>query len=192
MSIELGKKIIKAEIEALKDLLKGMNTSFESAIETINNCRGKVVITGVGKSGIVGQKITATFSSTGTPTVFMHASEAVHGDLGMVTDNDVAIIISYSGETAEALNVLSPLKKRRIPIIAITGNPNSTLATESDVHLDIMVRKESDPLGLAPTSSTTATLVLGDALAIALSQAKNFTREEFHQFHPGGSLGKKL
>lgn len=192
MSIELGKKIIKAEIEALKDLLKGMNTSFESAIETINNCRGKVIITGVGKSGIVGQKITATFSSTGTPTVFMHASEAVHGDLGMVTDNDVAIIISYSGETAEALNVLSPLKKRRIPIIAITGNPNSTLATESDVHLDIMVRKESDPLGLAPTSSTTATLVLGDALAIALSQAKNFTREEFHQFHPGGSLGKKL
>lgn len=192
MSIELGKKIIKAEIKALKDLLKGMNTSFEGAIETINNCRGKVVITGVGKSGIVGQKITATFSSTGTPTVFMHASEAVHGDLGMVTDNDVAIIISYSGETAEALNVLSPLKKRRIPIIAITGNPNSTLATESDVHLDIMVRKESDPLGLAPTSSTTATLVLGDALAIALSQAKNFTREEFHQFHPGGSLGKKL
>ena len=173
-------------------LLEGLSDSFESAVETLKSCKGKIVVTGVGKSGIIGQKIAATLSSTGSPAVFMHASEAVHGDLGLVTEEDVSIIISYSGETAEALNVVQPMKERGITIIAMTGRPESTLAGESDIHLDISVRKEADPLNLAPTSSTTAMLVLGDALAITLSVEREFTRENFYRFHPGGNLGKEL
>ncbi|MBC8215597.1 MAG: SIS domain-containing protein [Candidatus Marinimicrobia bacterium] len=192
MSLKTGKQIIQTEINALKELLSNLDDSFEKTVTLLGRCNGKIIVTGVGKSGIVGQKIAATLSSTGSRAVFLHASEAVHGDLGIIAENDVAIVISYSGETAEVLNVLAPIKRRGIPVVSITGSPESTLAKKGDVHLDIMVRKESDPLGLAPTSSKTATLVLGDALAIALSQAKNFTREEFHQFHPGGSLGKKL
>ncbi|MAE18142.1 KpsF/GutQ family sugar-phosphate isomerase [Candidatus Poribacteria bacterium] len=192
MGLQIGKQVIQTEIQALNLLLEGLGDSFESAVETLKSCKGKIVVTGVGKSGIIGQKIAATLSGTGSPAVFMHASEAVHGDLGLVTEEDVSIIISYSGETAEALNVVQPMKERGITIIAMTGRPESTLAGESDIHLDISVRREADPLNLAPTSSTTAMLVLGDALAITLSVEREFTRENFYRFHPGGNLGKEL
>jgi len=192
MGLQIGKQVIQTEIQALNLLLEGLGDSFESAVETLKSCKGKIVVTGVGKSGIIGQKIAATLSSTGSPAVFMHASEAIHGDLGLVTEEDISIIISYSGETAEALNVVQPMKERGITIIAMTGRPESTLAGESDIHLDISVRREADPLNLAPTSSTTAMLVLGDALAITLSVEREFTRENFYRFHPGGNLGKEL
>ncbi|MBC8457286.1 MAG: SIS domain-containing protein [Deltaproteobacteria bacterium] len=192
MFTETGKKVIELEIEALQGLIDKIDENFASAAESIQACTGRVVVTGVGKSGHIGRKIAATLASTGTPAFFMHAGEGVHGDLGMITKNDVVIVISYSGETNEALNVIPSIKDIGANLIALTGRPESTLAKHSDVVLDIGVRREADPLGLAPTSSAIATLAMGDALAIALSVARGFTAADFSRFHPGGSLGRQL
>ncbi|MBF0255152.1 MAG: KpsF/GutQ family sugar-phosphate isomerase [Gammaproteobacteria bacterium] len=156
------------------------------------NCPGRVIVTGMGKSGHIGNKIAATLASTGTPAFFVHPGEASHGDLGMITDKDVVVALSNSGETAEILTILPLIKRLGAPLIALTGNPESNLAREADVHLDVSVEKEACPLGLAPTSSTTATLAMGDALAIALLEARGFTEEDFARSHPGGSLGRRL
>lgn len=192
MVISEAKKVIELEIEALRGLLDKIDESFEHAVKLIKNRKGRVIVTGIGKSGHIGRKIAATLASTGTPAFFVHAAEAVHGDLGMITKTDVCIVISYSGETEEALNIIPPIKQIGAGLIALTGKPESTLAKNCDVTLDIGVRKEADPLGLAPTSSAVATLAMGDALAIALSVERGFTRADFARFHPGGSLGRQL
>ena len=192
MFIEEAKKVIELEIEALRCLLDKIDENFEQAAELIKECTGRVIITGVGKSGHIGRKSAASFASMGTPAFFMHATEGVHGDLGMITKEDLVIVISYSGETAEALNIIPPIQQIGAKIIAITGRSESTLAKNSDVVLDIGVKKEADPLGLAPTSSTTATLAMCDALAIAVAVSRKFTAADFARFHPGGSLGRKL
>lgn len=190
--LEIGKNAIEAEINALKDLKQALNQNFERAVNLILNTKGKVVITGMGKSGLIGKKISATLASTGTPSFFLHPAEAIHGDLGMISKEDTIIAISNSGETPELLATIPTIKRWGNPIIAITNNPNSKLAKESDIHLFLNVKKEACPLNLAPTSSSTATLVLGDALAIALLKQRGFTERDFAMFHPGGSLGKKL
>ena len=192
MFIEEAKKVIELEIEALRCLLDKIDENFEQAAELIKECTGRVIITGVGKSGHIGRKSAASFASMGTPAFFMHATEGVHGDLGMITEGDVVIAISYSGGTEETLNIIPSIQKIGAKIIAITGRPESTLAQNSDVVLDIGVEKEADPLGLAPTSSTTATLAMCDALAIAVAVSHKFTAADFARFHPGGSLGRKL
>ncbi|MBI1926391.1 SIS domain-containing protein [Candidatus Poribacteria bacterium] len=192
MILETAKKVIQSEINALYALLETVNDNLEQAAVLIQQSKGQVVVTGVGKSGHIGRKIAATLASTGTPAFFVHATEAVHGDLGMVTADDVVIAISYSGHTEETLNVVPSIRQIGAKLIALTGRPDSPLAQNADVTLDIGVREEADPLGLAPTNSTTATLALGDALAIALSVDRGFTREDFGKFHPGGSLGRQL
>ena len=189
---EAAKEVIELEIEALRSLLDKIDEKFERAAELIKKCTGRIVITGVGKSGHIGRKSAATFASLGTPAFFMHATEGVHGDLGMITKEDVVIAISYSGGTEETLNVIPPIQQLGAKIIALTGQIDSTLAQNSDVVLDIGVRKEADPLGLAPTSSTTATLAMCDALAIAVAVSNKFTAKDFARFHPGGSLGRQL
>ncbi len=192
MILETAKKVIESEINALYDLLETINDNLEQAAVLIQQSKGRVVVTGVGKSGHIGRKIAATLASTGTPAFFVHATEAAHGDLGMITADDVVIAISYSGRTEETLNVVPSIRQIGAKLIALTGRPDSPLAQNADVTLDIGVREEADPLGLAPTNSTTATLALGDALAIALSVDRGFTREDFGKFHPGGSLGRQL
>ena len=192
MIIEIAKKVIQSEIDALRALLETVDENLEKAARLIQESRGRVVVTGVGKSGHIGRKIAATLASTGTPAFFVHATEAVHGDLGMITADDVVLAISYSGRTEETLNIVPSIRQIGAKLIALTGRPNSLLAQHADVTLDIGVREEADPLGLAPTNSTTATLALGDALAIALSVDRGFTREDFGKFHPGGSLGRQL
>ena len=190
--IEKGKKVIRVEADAVAALESRIDENFAKAVETIFNSKGRVIITGMGKSGIVARKIVATLNSTGTPAMFLHPSDAVHGDFGMVRKEDVVICISKSGDTAE-LNQLLPLFKRiEVPIISMVGNLNSKLAQESDVMVDISVKEEACPYDLAPTSSTTATLAMGDALAMALLDRRNFTLEEFAMYHPGGVLGKRL
>ncbi|MDK2879293.1 MAG: arabinose-5-phosphate isomerase [Thermoanaerobacteraceae bacterium] len=185
-------RILRDEANAILGLIPKIDHNFEEAVDLIYNCRGKVVVTGVGKSGHIGKKIAASLSSLGTPSFFMHATEGVHGDLGMVDRNDVVVAISNSGETEEVLNLFPSLRIIGAKIIAMTGNPNSSLARKSDVVLNIGIEKEVDPLGLAPTSSATATLVIGDALAVVLSGLKKFSREKFGVFHPGGALGRKV
>lgn len=180
------------EITALSDLSTRLGKDFYVATQLILQCKGRVVITGIGKSGHIGRKIAATFSSTGTPAFFMHAAEALHGDLGMITKQDVVIAISYSGTAAELLTIFAATKRLGCPFITITGNPNSELAKNADLSLDVHVQTEACPLDLAPTSSTTATLVLGDALAIACLEARGFSREDFARSHPGGALGRQL
>lgn len=192
MILETARKVIEAEIQALHALLEAVDENLEKAAEMIKAARGRVVVTGVGKSGHIGRKIAATLASLGAPACFVHATEAVHGDLGMITADDVVIAISYSGRTEETLNIIPPIRKIGAKLIALTGRPNSPLALNADLTLDIGVRAEADPLGLAPTSSTTATLALGDALAVALAVERGFTREDFGRFHPGGSLGRQL
>lgn len=190
--IEKGKKVIRVEADAVAALESRIDENFAKAVEMIFNSRGRVIMTGMGKSGIVARKIVATLNSTGTPAMFLHPSDAVHGDFGMVRKEDVVICISKSGDTAE-LNQLLPLFKRiEVPIISMVGNLNSKLAQESDVMVDISVKEEACPYDLAPTSSTTATLAMGDALAMALLDRRNFTLEEFAMYHPGGVLGKRL
>ncbi|AZN31581.1 KpsF/GutQ family sugar-phosphate isomerase [Pseudoalteromonas sp. Xi13] len=191
-SYDVAKRVINIEIEALKALEKQLDEQFNSAIQLILNTSGRTIICGMGKSGIIGKKIAASFASTGTPSFFMHPGEAFHGDLGMVTPEDVFIAISNSGETLEVLKLLPFLKDNNNKIIAITGNPNSTLASHAHYHLNIAVPEEACPLQLAPTSSTTATLVMGDALTVALMESRSFQPENFARFHPGGSLGRKL
>ncbi|MEO0202802.1 MAG: KpsF/GutQ family sugar-phosphate isomerase [candidate division WOR-3 bacterium] len=190
--LEIANKVIDIEIENVLELKKSLNSSFVRAIEILANCKGKVILVGIGKSGIIARKISSTLSSTGTPSIFLHPAEAIHGDLGIIDKNDVAIIISNSGETEEILNIIPYLKFLNIPIICITGNRNSTLAQKSDVVINIKVVREACPFNLSPTSSTTAMLVLGDAIAITLMELNGFTKEQFAKLHPGGLIGKRL
>ncbi len=185
-------RTIQLEAEAVNDLLNHLDGDFEAACGIMINCRGRIIVTGMGKSGHIGNKIAATLASTGTPSFFVHPAEASHGDMGMFTADDVVLALSNSGETAEIVTILPLIKRLAIPLISITANPNSTLSQEADANLHIGVEKEACPLGLAPTSSTTAQLVLGDALAIALLEARGFSAEDFAFSHPGGSLGRKL
>ena len=190
--IELGVAVLKAEAEAIAVLSDRLDEDFEHACDLVLRCQGRVVVTGIGKSGHIGKKIAATLASTGTPAFFMHPGEASHGDLGMITDQDLVIAISNSGETSEITLLLPLMKRLGIPLLALTGSPQSTIARRADHNLDVSVREEACPLGLAPTSSTTATLAMGDALAVAVLQARGFTREDFARSHPGGKLGRKL
>lgn len=185
-------KCFQDEAEAIMDLIPQLTDDFSKAVELIYKCKGRFIITGVGKSGHIGAKIAATLASTGTPSFFVNPLDAFHGDLGMFTSNDVVMAISNSGNTDELLRFIPLLQGRNIPIIGMTGNPESLLAQYSTCHLNIKVKREADPLNLAPTSSTTATLAMGNALACALIEVRHFKAEDFAQFHPGGSLGKRL
>jgi len=186
------KNVLDLEAKALLKTKEIVDSNYDRAIEIILNCKGKVVITGLGKSGLIGQKISATFSSTGTPSVFLHPVEAVHGDIGIISKDDVVIIISQSGETEEVIDLLPSLKRLGVPVIAITGKKNSTLAKNSNCVLNSYVEKEACPMGLAPTASTTVQLAIGDSLAVVLLKLKNFKKEDFAMLHPGGALGKRL
>lgn len=192
MSIEEAREVLAIEEQGLAAVREGIGEEFNRAVDSILACPSRVVITGIGKSGIIGQKISATLNSTGTPSFFLHPVEAMHGDLGMVAASDVVIAISYSGETAELNALLVSLKKRGTSIIAMTGGGESTLARASDIVLNIQIPMEACPLGLAPTASTTATLAMGDALAVVLLRRKRFQAEDFRENHPGGSLGERL
>src|ERR1700761_8366663 len=189
---DIAKRVFDIEIESLQNVAGLIDDVFTQVVNTILKTDGKIIVIGIGKSGIIGKKIAATLSSTGTPSFFLHPGEAFHGDLGIVSTNDQVILISYSGETDEVLKVIPFLKWNKNLIISITGNPNSTIAKHSTHHLNIHVTREACPLALAPTSSATATLVMGDALAIALMETRQFQQEDFARFHPGGSLGRKL
>jgi arabinose-5-phosphate isomerase len=191
-SIAKAKEVIAIEAKAIQSLTKRIDKNFLKAVDLIIQCKTRLIVTGMGKTGIVGRKIASTFSSTGTPSIWMHSAEAVHGDLGQVTKNDVIIVLSNSGETEETKSLLPLIKKIGCPIIAITGNRKSTLAKYSNVVIDVSVKEEGCPLGLAPMASTTATLVMGDALAACLIVRRGFKKEDFAFYHPGGSLGKKL
>lgn len=190
--IQDGKEVIQIEANAVKNLENKIDENFYRAVEAILNTKGRVIISGVGKSGIIARKIVATMNSTGTPALFMHPSDAIHGDLGMVRSDDVVLLISKSGSTPEIVRIFPILRRIGTKIIALVGDTNSFLAKESDIILDVSVDEEACPYDLAPTSSTTATLVMGDALAIALLKAKNFTKEQFALYHPGGTLGRRL
>ena len=190
--IELGLAVLKTESEAIAALMPRLDLCFNRACEMLLACEGRIVVTGMGKSGHIGNKIAATLASTGSPAFFMHPGEASHGDLGMITSDDLLIALSNSGETSEITLLLPLLKRLGIPLIALTGNPQSTLARTADINLDVSVSKEACPMGLAPTSSTTASLAMGDALAISVLQARGFTEEDFALSHPGGNLGRRL
>ncbi|XOF33667.1 MAG: KpsF/GutQ family sugar-phosphate isomerase [Candidatus Electrothrix sp. YB6] len=192
MTVEEAQEVLNIEAEGIYAVRDALGPEFLRAVDLIMACPSRLVITGIGKSGLVGQKISATLNSTGTPSFFLHPVEAVHGDLGMVNPTDVVLAISYSGETAELNLLLKSLKKRTVQIIAMTGNSTSTLAEYAAVTLNVAVPREACPLGLAPTTSTTATLALGDALAVALLRRKRFRAEDFRRNHPGGSLGERL
>jgi len=190
--LSLAKNIISIEISGLNDISESLDLNFSNAVNVINCSVGRVIVCGMGKSGLIGKKIAATFASTGTPSFFMHPAEAFHGDLGMVKSEDVFLALSNSGETDEILQLLPFLQSNGNKIISLTGNVNSSLAQNSDIHISTRVRKEACPLQLAPTASTTATLVMGDALAMCLMEKNEFTPTNFARFHPGGSLGRKL
>ena len=188
----LGLAVIHVESQAVEALAEQINEQFVKACHLMLDCKGRVVVTGMGKSGHIGGKIAATLASTGTPAFFVHSGEASHGDLGMITPLDVVLALSNSGETGEVLTILPIIKRLGVPLIAMTGNPASALAKLSTVHLNVSVQQEACPLGLAPTASTTAALVMGDALAVSLLETRGFTRDDFALSHPGGSLGKRL
>ncbi|OGP93039.1 MAG: D-arabinose 5-phosphate isomerase [Deltaproteobacteria bacterium RBG_16_47_11] len=190
--IEEARRVLRVEAQSLLDLAERINENFSQAIELLYQCKGKVVLMGMGKSGLVGRKIASTFASTGTPAFFLHPAEGVNGDFGMLAKEDVIIAISNSGETRELLEVLPLIKRYGNRLVTLTGNVKSTLAKAGDIHLDIRVKEEACPLGLAPTASTTATLAMGDALAVALMGKKDFKKEDFAILHPGGTLGKRL
>lgn len=191
-SIKIAKEVFKIEAKTIEDLSNKIDENFTKTIELILNTKGRCVISGMGKSGHIGAKIAATLASTGTPSFFMHPAEALHGDLGMLTKDDIVLAISNSGETEELLKIIPIIKRRNIPLIAMSGKKNSTLAKQANLFLNISVEKEACPLQLAPMSSTTATLVMGDAIAAALMKARDFKHDDFALFHPGGSLGRKL
>lgn len=191
-SVRIAKRVLRIEAKAIQGVVSRVGNSFARAVEIIFKGTGRVVVTGMGKPGIVGRKIAATLASTGTPSLFMHPAEAIHGDLGMVTKQDIVLAISNSGETEEIVKLLSTIKKIGAKLIAMTGNAKSNLARNADVVVDIGISREACPLGLAPTASTTVTLAVGDALAIALQKKRGFQVDDFALFHPGGSLGKKL
>ncbi len=192
MSVEQAKEVLTIESDGILAVRDRLGLEFEHAVDLIMDCSSRLVITGIGKSGIIAQKISATLNSTGTPSFFLHPVEAMHGDLGMVTPSDVVLAISYSGETSELNALLTSLRERSVKIIAMTGNSDSTLSSFADVTLSVHIPKEACPLGLAPTTSTTATLALGDALAVSLLKRKQFRAEDFRKNHPGGSLGERL
>lgn len=190
--LEQARQVLRMEAEAVLEQVERIDEQFKAAVEMIMACPGRTVITGMGKSGIIGRKMAATLASTGTPSFYLHPAEGIHGDLGMVTEGDVVIALSNSGETGEVLHILPSLRRIGAKLIAMVGNPNSTLAKNSDIVLNVGVTREACPLGLAPTSSTTAALAYGDALALALLSKRKFTASQFAVFHPGGSLGRKL
>jgi len=189
---KLGRAVITTELAEITALQTRIDKSFDEACELLLSCKGRIVVTGMGKSGHIGGKIAATLASTGSPAFFVHPGEASHGDLGMITKNDIVIALSNSGNTAEITTIIPILKRFGVPLISMTGDKNSTLAKEANINLDVSVRKEACPHDLAPTSSTTVALVMGDALAVALLQARGFTAEDFALSHPGGSLGRRL
>ena len=191
-TLEIAKEVFEKEAQAILDLSKNLDENFNQAINLMLNTKGRCIVSGMGKSGHIGAKIAATLASTGTPSFFIHPGEALHGDLGMLTPEDALIAISNSGETEEILKIIPAIKKRKIPLIVMCGKKNSTLVKQGDIFLNIAVEKEACPLQLAPMSSTTATLVMGDALAAALMKVRNFKPDDFALFHPGGSLGRKL
>jgi arabinose-5-phosphate isomerase len=192
MSLETAKRVLRVESEAIAGLIERLDARFEKAVKLLHACKGRVVVTGLGKSGLVGRKLAATFASTGTPALFLHTGEALHGDLGMLTAGDVMLAISTSGETAELIELLETVKRLAVPLLALTANPKSTLAKASNIVLDIAVKEEACSLNLAPTASTAAAMAMGDALAIALLEARGFKAEDFAALHPGGRLGNKL
>ena len=191
-AVAMGRQVLEIEAAAVAALARRLGPEFRSAVRLILDSRGRVVVSGIGKSGHIARKLAATFASTGTPAYFVHAAEAVHGDLGMITRDDVLIAISNSGESAELLTIVPSIKRQGARLISMTGNRSSSLAVEADVHLDAAVAQEACPLNLAPTASTTAVLALGDALAVALLDSRGFGPEDFARSHPGGSLGRRL
>jgi len=192
MSLDTARRVLGIEAKTLSDLMDRLDQRFVRAVDLLYACRGRVVVAGMGKSGLIGQKISATLSSTGTPSFFLHPSEALHGDLGRLVRHDVLLALSYSGETVELLQLLDTVKRLAIPLISLTGNLNSTLALASDAVLDVGIREEACPLGLAPTASTTAMLAMGDALAMALLEKRGFDEADYAALHPGGEIGIKL
>ena len=192
MSLETAKRVLRIEAEAIQGVLRRLDARFEQAVEMLFQCKGRVVVTGMGKSGLIGRKIAATFASTGTPSLFLHPAEALHGDLGMLVREDVLLAISYGGETEEIIALLETVKRLNVRLVTLTGNLRSTLAAASDVVLDISVEEEACSMNLAPTASTTASLAMGDALAVALLERRGFGPGDFAALHPGGRLGKRL
>ena len=192
MDLDYAREVLRTESDAIRSLIDRVGDSFKAAAERIKACEGHVVVSGMGKAGLVGQKISATLASTGTPSHFVHPAEAVHGDLGMVVPGDVVLAVSNSGETAELIQLLERIKRLGVTLIAMTGNPSSTLASQCDIHLNIGVAQEACPMDLVPTASTTASLAMGDALAMALAEKRGFREEDFASLHPAGRLGRKL
>jgi arabinose-5-phosphate isomerase len=192
MSLETGRRVLRIEAQALQDVLERLDSSFERAVELLLCCKGRVVVTGMGKSGLIGRKVSGTLSSTGTPSFFLHPAEALHGDLGMLARGDALLAITYGGETEEILNLLETLKRLEMPIVTLTGKPGSTLALASDVVIDVSVKEEACTLNLAPTASTAVAMAVGDALAVSLLERRGFKPDDFAALHPAGRLGKKL
>jgi arabinose-5-phosphate isomerase len=191
-TIETGKKVLQTEANAILNALDRINHQFAAAVDILLQCRGQVVVTGMGKSGLIGRKIAATMTSIGSPAVFLHPAEAIHGDIGIIHAEDAVIALSTSGETEEVIRMLTYIKRLGIKLIALVGDPASTLARQSDVFIDCSVEKEACPIGLVPSASSTLTLAVGDALSIALMEKRGFSEEDFRFFHPGGQIGKKL
>jgi arabinose-5-phosphate isomerase len=192
MSRETAKKVLEIESDAIRELIPRLDESFDRAVDTLIACTGRVVVTGMGKSGLIGQKISATLASIGTPSLYLHPADAIHGDLGRIVKDDALVAVSHSGGTEEILALVPWLKRLGVPLLALTGNPRSALAQAADVHIDVGVRSEACPLGLAPTASTTAALAMGDAIGMALLERRGFTVDDFAVLHPGGRLGRKL
>lgn len=192
MSLDTAKRVLRIEAEALTELIERLDAGFERAVEILLACKGRVIVIGMGKSGLIGRKIAATFSSTGTPSMFLHPAEAVHGDLGMLMREDVVLAVSYGGETEEIAALLETIKRLGLRMIALTGFPKSTIGAAADVALDVSVKEEACSLNLAPTASTTAAMAMGDALAVSLLERRGFSHGDFAALHPGGRLGKKL
>jgi arabinose-5-phosphate isomerase len=192
MSLETGRRVLRIEAQALQDVMARLDGAFERAVELLFACRGRVAVTGMGKSGIVARKISATLSSTGTPSFFLHPAEALHGDLGMLASGDTMLAVSYGGETREIVALLDALRRLEIKVVALTGNAKSTIAQASEITLDVSVNEEACSLNLAPTASTTVAMAVGDALAVALLEKRDFRRDDFAALHPAGSLGKRL
>ena len=192
MSLETARRVLKIEAQAIQDVLARLDASFEKAVDVLFACKGRVVVSGMGKSGLIGRKISATLSSTGTPSFFLHPAEALHGDLGMLARGDAMLAVSYGGETREIVVLLDALKRLEIPLLALTGNPKSTIAQASEIVLDVSVNEEACSLNLAPTASTTVAMAVGDALAVSLLERRDFRHDDFAALHPAGSLGKRL
>jgi arabinose-5-phosphate isomerase len=192
MSLDTARRVLKIEAQAIQDAMTRLDASFEKAVDVLFDCKGRVVVTGMGKSGLIGRKISATFSSTGTPSFFLHPAEALHGDLGMLARGDAMLAVTYGGETEEIIQLLETIKRLEVPLITLTGKIHSTLAEASDVALDVSVREEACSLNLAPTASTTVAMAVGDALAISLLERRGFRPDDFAALHPAGRLGRKL